>query len=622
MRAPLLLGLGAAAALALGFQCPAPPPLEPFEIEATIPLPPEVLTPSTTGTGDSRAFGGKLTPDEQHVVVHVEVGGETHAGVMKLDGSAFQCLTCGAFARSGGLQPFPDGLRALVNLGGNGIGDLQFAVLECAPSLYDCQTKRTSPVRFPIPGILSGAQNRGAQLHPDGEHLKWNEVRIAEGEIMTVGRLERAASDYVVAPLAVLNPAYELGDDLDDWVAGGRYYELGEWTDGGAGIKYGTTTTAGNYDIWELDLASGARRQVTRDLDYNELYDLSPDGAWIAYSSPRGLDRMDVFTQLVRPPYLEMAAFPAIGRVGLWNNRRCMNERWLMDRAGQREGYAGQPIVIEENWVIRGWSWFADGTRALVAEERLPNEPLPSEPYERARLRILRFPARAPTAPQPVVPLAGIDLSWAVPYGEYQGMTSRPVTGRVLPGRAAGTATLDFTGSFITGTWSVRYDGYSDDGLSFVSGSESVDAGNALLDVTWSADLTVSGARNGLLRGALAITGPGRFTGAIESEVDGVRFEQVPVQADCPGVRQPPLAITSTLRAPRPGGGWWVLARVTAQVPEDPTPRPVRHATVESGGATALTDAYGWALVEAPGAAPAEVDAHAGGFLPASAALE
>jgi len=622
MRAPVLLGFCAFAAL--GLTCTAPPPLEPFEVEATIPLPPEVLPPSTTGTGESRAFGGKLTPDDQHVVVNVVVESRNQVGVMNLDGSGFQCVTCGIYTRANALEPFPDGQRALVNLGGGGIGDIQMAVLECAPSLYDCQAKTSLPVRFPIPGILSGAQNRGAQLHPDGEHLKWNEVRIAEGEIMTIGRLERAASEYVVVPLAVLNPAYDTGDDPDDWIAGGRYYELGEWTDGGAGIKYGTTTTAGNYDIWELDLASGARRQVTRDLDYNELYDLSPDGRWVAYSSPRGLDRMDVFTQLVRPPFLEMVSFPAIGRVGLWNNRRCMNERWLMDRAGQRDGYAGQPIVIEENWVIRGWSWFPDGTRVLVAEERLPNEPLPSDPYQRARLRILRFPARQPTAPTPVVSLADIDLSWAVPYGAYQGMASQPVAGRVLPGRASGTATLDFSGSFITGLWSVVYDDYSDDGLSFVSGTETVNAANALLDVTWSADLTVSGAHVGLLQGALAISGPGSFTGTIESEVDGVRFDHVPVQADCPGVRQPPLAVESALRAPKPGGGWWVLARVTAQVPEDPTPRPVRHATVESAGASALTDSYGWAVLDVPGGAPAPVvvDARAGGFLPASASLD
>lgn len=617
--------LGAGLLLALCSGCKdAPPRLEPFEVEATIPLPPNVRPPSTTGTGESRAFGGKLTPDHQHVVVAVQEGGEDHVALIDLAGGGYRCVTCGIYARASNLEPFPDGQRALVNLGGGGIGNIQFAVLECAPSLYDCQAKSSLPVRFPIPGILQGAQNRGAQLHPDGVHLKWNEVRITEGEIMTIGRLERGATRYDVVPLAVLNPAYSLSDDLADWIAGGRYYELGEWIDGGAGIKYGSTTTAANYDIWELDLRTGVRRQLTTDLDYNELYDGSPDGRWVAYSSPRGLDRMDVFSQLVRPPLLEMVAFPAIGRVGLWNNRRCMNERWLMDRKGQRHGYAGQPIVIEENWVLRGWSWFPDGTRALVAEERLPNEPLPSDPYERARLRILHFPARTPTAPTPVTDLADIDLSWAVPYGTYQGMASQPVVGRVLPGPAAGTATLHFSGSFLAGTWSVTYDGWSDDGLSFVSGTETVTAVNALDDVTWSADLLLSGARTGLLRGTLAISGPGAFTGTIESEVDGVRFEHVPVQADCPGVRQPPLFVDPALRIELPSGGFLVFARVTAEVPEDAKRRPVRYATVESAGVTALTDGYGWTVLEVPagGVAPASVEARAGGFLPAAASLD
>jgi hypothetical protein len=315
-------------------------------------------------------------------------------------------------------------------------------------------------------------------------------------------------------------------------------------------------------------------------------------------------------------------SFPAIGRVGLWNNRRCMNERWLMDRAGQRDGYAGQPIVIEENWVIRGWSWFEDGTRALVAEERLPNEPLPSDGYDRARLRILRFPARLPTAPLPVVALAGIDLSWAVPYGSYQGMASQAVTGKVIPGRASGTATLDFAGTFIAGEWSVVYDEYSDDGASFVSGTETVSATNALLDVTWSADLAVRGVHTGHLLGTLTVSGPGSFTGTIDSEVDGVRFDHVPTQATCPGVHQPALAITGVERAPRPGGGSQVLVRVTAALPEDPIARAVRHATVEIGGASALTDHYGWAIVHVPDGAPPEIQVRAGGFVPASAPLD
>lgn len=617
-----------AAALGLGVTCTpdVPPPLEPFEIEATIPLPPNIVTPSLTGVGQSQAFDGRLTPDHAHVVLQVkDASNRDQMGVMDLDGSNFTCLTCGTYTRATALQPFPDGLRALVNTSagsGGGIGDIQLAVLECAPSLYDCQTKSSLPLRFPIPGIPQGAQNRGAQLHPDGVHLKWSEVRTFDGQIMTLGRLERGATEYVVVPLVVLNPDYTPGPNADDWIPGTRYYELGEWTDGGRGIKYGTTTTAGNYDIWEVELATGARRQITRDLDYNELYDVSPDGRWSAYASPRGLDRMDVFSQLVRPPLVEMVAFPQIGRVGLWNNRRCMNERWLMDRKGQRaDGYGGQPIVVEDGWAIRAWSWFPDGTRALVAQERIPNEPEPSVPYERARLQILRFPARQPTTPLSVVSLADLDLSWAVPYGQYVAMASRPVSGAVVTGRHSGQAILDVSGNFAVGYASVEYQDFSDDGLSVINGTEVVDTPLQTVNSNWIADLTIAGERNGYLRGELNVSGPGNFDGWVESDVDGVYFDAVPVQADCPGIHQPPLVLDEVQTASQPNGELAVWVRVAAALPEDPTHRPVQLATVAIGATSALTDAQGWALLRVPDAPGLTLSASAGGFLPTTRQL-
>jgi hypothetical protein len=152
-----------------------------------------------------------------------------------------------------------------------------------------------------------------------------------------------------------------------------------------------------------------------------------------------------------------------------------MNERWLMDRKGQRDGYAGQPIVVEDGWAIRAWSWFPDGTRALVAQERFPNEPEPSVPHERARLQILRFPAREPTTPQSEVSLADVDLSWAVAYGSYPSMASRQITNAVVPGAHSGQAIVNYSGNFAVGNASVEYRDYSDDGRNVVNGTESVD---------------------------------------------------------------------------------------------------------------------------------------------------
>ncbi len=300
-----------------------------------------------------------------------------------------------------------------------------------------------------------------------------------------------------------------------------------------------------------------------------------------------------------------------------------MNERWLMDREGQRGSYGGQPVRLEDDWVIRNWSWFPDGTRALVAEQRLPNRPDPVEPLERHRLRIIRFPARFPTRPLPIVDLDALDLSWTVPYDVYVGMAAREVAGRHVPGKHSGEAVLNFTGLFAGGTWSVDYHDYSDDGRTFVSGTESLDTPLPILRATWTADLTTRGDRAGFLRGQLEVSGPGRFTGPIESEVNGVRFDHVPVQADCPGLPQPPLHIE---RASAQALGWrhlLVSVRVTAELPEDPVRRPVRMATVEVAGQKTRTDRFGraWLLVPGRPGTTLEIESSAGTFKSASATV-
>ena len=599
------------------------PPLEPIEVERDVPLPPNVLLrdPGSGNAAFSQAFGGRLAPDDEHVLVRIrDVDESQQIATMRLDGSDVRCVTCGAFARAPSADAFPDGRRLLVSVSDSGIGDIKHFVQECSPDLYHCRESTVLPVRFPIGGLVDGGQNRGVGIHPDGEHLKWSEVRLEDGERMAIGRLERRDIEYSVVEPRIVSPAFTL-DDRQGWLDGGRYYELGEWVDGGRTLKYGTTTTALNYDIWEVDLATGRRRQVTRDLDYNELYDASPDGRSLAYASARGLDRMDVFTQLVRPPYLDAVTFPQIGRVGLWNNRRCMNERWLMDRSGQRGSYAGQPVVTEDDWVIRGWSWFPDGTRALVAEERLPNQIEPTDPFARLRLRILRFPARRPTQPLPAVDLDDLDLSWTVPYDDYVGLPALPIPEARIPGRHAGAAIVAGAGTFATGAWSIRYENYSDDGSSFVDGTESLVTPLAPVTATWSADLTTRGAREGYLRGELVVSGPGRFAGDVESEVNGVRFQGVPVQDDCPGVRQAPLRLDALRATPLGFGLTLVSARVTAELPEDPIHRPVRLATLEAGGRTALTDRFGRAhlIVRAGRGEAIAVEASAGGFHSATA---
>ncbi|MEU8120506.1 hypothetical protein AB0C21_17500 [Spirillospora sp. NPDC049024] len=600
-----------ASVLAGRIRTTVPAPLEPIEVASTVKMPPGV----TLDSGQANSV--KLIDHGRWAIANITYQGKAQVGAVKLDGSGgFSCISCGVLDGAREASPFPDGRRALMSGAADGTGDIDHQVVECAPSLHDCRSRTVLPVKLPRDGLKQGAQNREPRLHPDGKHLTWTEVRMTEGPVMLLGGLERRPDGYTVTRPRVLNPAYRLGTDPGGWIEGGRYYETGGgWLDGGRTLVYRATGTALNYDIWELDLATGARRKITEDLDYNEIYEGSPDGGSSAYASARGLDRMDAFTAFQRPTFLDTTAFAQIGRAALWNNRRCMNERWLMDREGQRDGYGGQPVVLRDGWVIRGWDWFPDGTRAVVTEEPFTPKAGGGSPGD-VRMEIIRFPSRHPTAPKPAVDLDTVDYArWSVPYGDYRGLASRQVHGKKAKGRRSGTATFDFTGTFMAGRWSVRYDRYSDDGRTFVTGTESLTTPSPTLVGTWAADLKATGEHPGYLRGRFTVYKPARFRGKVESEVDGVRRSGLPTQADCPGVKQPPLEV-----APVSAGAKGIVVRVTARVPEDPRARPVTGATVTAGGMRAVTGDDGIARLRVPAAGPGgvRVVAAAGGFRSAS----
>ncbi|HET7691243.1 MAG TPA: hypothetical protein VFK41_12725 [Nocardioidaceae bacterium] len=591
----------------------APAPLEPIRVERTIAMPPGVELLS----GQANAL--KLLPGEEWVLANVAYEGANHVGAIELDGGGFSCITCDVLASGREANLFSDGRRILVSSGGSGAGDIQFEVVTCTPSLVDCREKTATPLTLPKDGLAQGAQNREPRLHPDGKHLTWTEVRATEGPVMLLGDLVLRQGEYRVDDPRVLNPTYRLGLDSEQWALAGRYHETGGgWLDGGRTLVYRSTSTALNYDIWALDLVTGERRLITHDVDYNEMFEPSPDNRTFAYASARGLDRMDVVTALRRPTFLDTVAFAQVGRAALWNNRRCMNERWLMDAGGQRGTYAGQPVVLRDNWVMRGWDWFHDSSRAVITEEEFTPEA--GGATSRGTMRIISFPTRQPTEPVARVDLDTIDYAeWAPAYDDYVGIAGRQVPAAVVPGARAGSVLLSYSGVFGAGTWSATYRNYSDDGRSFLNGTETLTTPLAPAAAVWSADLRSQGAQNGTLKGDLAVYNPAEVAGSVESTVDGVHREGLPTQANCPGVRQPTLRM-ELLDRWRSHGRYHSRVRVSALVPEDPVARPVLGAEVGWSEGTAETDRNGDVVVvhKDPGLA---LTVTADGFKPGSLLL-
>lgn len=584
------------------------PPLEAFVVEKTI----DFDVPAGVAV-----TGADLSPDGEYLILEVKIDGKTQVAVSDLDGGNYQCISCGVVTNAAKARAFGDNERiwfastsgqqsADDPLGGAGL--ITYAILECGGSIYSCASPTVRNVEFPSDRgpLASSTQNREAKPDPFGEYVTWTENTPITGPRMSIARLVATETGYTLVDQRIFSPQWdEETEYAQDFVNATRFYEGASWHAGGRYLKYQTTTTGLNYDIWLLDTATGERRQLTTDLDYNESGDVSPDGTSVYFSSARGADRMDVFTALVRPSLIDSAAFPQIGRVSLWNNRRSMNEPWVMnlDAGQQLGGYSGQPIIIDPDWTIRGWSWFPDSTRALINEQQRPDIVTPGAPDTPWRFSVISFPTREATTPlAPVRQDPEAIARWSVPVEDYNPMMGRQVPSRVLKGTHSGTATLHYVGNFASGAYSVTYENYSDDGKTFINGTETVTVVNPIGNATWSADLTSTGERTGYLKGSIKAGRANAFSGTVSSEINGVTYSGVPTQLDYPVIDQPQLAISS----------FGDRVRVTATVAEDGEARPVRGATVTVGNVTATTDAQGYVLVVlAPGDS---VTASAGGF--------
>ncbi|WP_323055641.1 Ig-like domain-containing protein [Mycobacterium pinniadriaticum] len=587
-------------------------PLETFKVEKVIDFDvPEGVV----------VTGADLTPDGEHLLLEVKIDGKTQIAVSNLDGGDYQCISCGVVTNAAKARVLEDNQRIwFANTSGQqsaddplgGAGLISYAMLECEGSVYSCGSPTVKNVEFPSDRgpLATMTQNREAKPDPFGEYVTWTENTPVTGPRMSIARLVATEDGYTLVDQRIFSPQWDEDTEYAaDFANATRFYEGASWHAGGRYLKYQTTTTGLNYDIWLLDTATGERRQLTTDLDYNESGDISPDGESIYFSSARGADRMDVFTALVRPSLLDVAAFPQIGRVSLWNNRRAMNEPWVMslDEGQQLDGYSGQPIIIDPDWTIRGWSWFPDSTRALINEQQRPDTVTPGAPDTPWRFSIISFPSREATTPlAPVHQDPEAIAMWSVPVEEYNPMMGRQEPSRVLKGKYSGTATLQYSGAFAGGSYSVTYENYSDDGKTFINGTEQVTVVNPIGNATWSADLTSTGERTGYLKGSIKAGKANAFTGTVSSEINGVTYTGVPIQTDFPVMEQPQLAISSFDNR----------VRVTATVAEDGYPRAVRGATVTVGATTVTTDEHGYAQIAfAPGDT---VTVDAGGFRSAS----
>lgn len=550
---------------------PAPKP-EPVKV-GELPLPPApdasgactaTANPNGTGCVSQIIQSGGWLRDGKQVVASVTYagaadpaspysGGQLIAvradGKKYTDGDAFRCITCGIpdaneQGISGGLdypQPFRDGKRVLI---GNNI-------LDCSPLLV-ADEKCTGaavhiyPIRWNVTpdGSGKGGGIRELRIHPDDVHLGFNGFVVSPERLDQfgyLGKLEFDAAPTTGTPLVsryelvnvtrLFDPAPEKQaitlDPQDPQklkVQAADVPSVGELRgfskDGKEVFYIGNPVESSNIDVFAANLSTGKVRPLTRNPEYTDPVDSSPDDKWIVAMDTRGSGRQLFMSAMEGvPPLTDILTTAAVSSVRN-NGERRFFQPWLIDRAADRGTYQGQQLnagdtkaggIADSNWNGRADPrWSPDGTsvaywQAMVVPPQCGGaNPLPcptsTEPGGRTtRLMIARLTSRKPQA----IAKALAPISDTVPWGKAY------VTGEQPPARwypPAGTYTLDGkkTGSAkFTIAWNdtntraqsiaVSYSGYSDDGVRTIDGTESVDAAypsTYVTDILWKSDLT------------------------------------------------------------------------------------------------------------------------------------
>jgi len=561
--------------------------------------------------------------DGEHIVAAFESQEEPgrQLAVMDRRGQGVRCLTCGLgqvtgpdrpFNTTQPLQvgksfPFPDGRRvllmfvtdpegaAIVDIPGppRGAPDFNYAVLECAPSVLDCQSRKLMALELPGGGLSRGVQNREGRLAPDGEWMAWTQVSL-EGTAMILARLVRGESTYTVSDTRVLTPPRPPEGNVDPaaWNAAAPIHELKTFTPDGKQVLFSTFRSAENFDDFEMDLRTGATRRLTSETEWDEDVSRSPNGRWLSLFASRGFDRMTPFSQFERPTFVDYPVFASTGRYMLKQQvgggaGTCLLAPWLMSSRGQQGSYFGQPIDVGSDGFYPGptGNWRPQGNAVMFSQYRT-GEPRPGVPDHRVAIAWLdRARERRLTEPPPTV-----EPTWAPRYEDWEGYQSQQRTA-VIRGKGGGTATVTLAGGTNFQEQSVTYEGYSDDGQTFIDGTERADSPFTVALSRWQADLRARGRHTGRLTADLTLSA-GQGGGDLESVWDGRRYEGLPSATKCQSNELPRLT-PRVLRAQRRGSRVRVDVQILAHVPHDSTPRAVYGAGVRFGRARAKSDRAG-----------------------------
>jgi hypothetical protein len=544
---------------------------------------------------------GDFTPDGKHVAVTVDFIGAPAApdsasiytgnqlilvrtdGTNFTNGDSWKCLSCGVPSTNmrsvDATKDYPHIARnSRQALWGHNIldcGGIPLASESCLPN-----KTHIYPIYWPTSLNGSGTP-REMRMHPDDTHMGWSSFtsggensyygRLQFNSHPTNGTLRVPRYDLVNVNLLVqpngTSPIMAEGSELKLYDQSITVGELRGFSGSGDEILYiGATRDANNIDIMSVHMTTGVVRRLTSHPEYADPVAFSHDNQWFVTMDTRGSDRQMWMSGMRHvPPLIDIIAVTAAASTRN-NGARRFFQPILIDRHGDRGEYFGQHVnyngdgsdgsVNDPNWNGKADPAFSpDGTRivfwqslvippACGGENPLPCPVSTAQGGRTYRVMMARLTSREPTEEAPIF-AAPDQIPWATPFplgASVPTPYALPAGNFTLNGQSCGFANVTLVkdpklGAFKT--VSVKYKNYSNDGIHFINGHESVTRTVDVSDpwanhLDWYSDLVQAGAKSetkktgvdGFHLSINALENIFEANGTLTTTIDGVEYHQ------------------------------------------------------------------------------------------------